>query len=123
MAVLQVRQRAYCPYSRFQVGAALLTRDGSIVIGCNVENDSFGLTICAERAAMASAVADGHREFDALAVASSGGLAPCGACRQVLAQFCNDLPIFLVDADADDGVSETSLRKLFPEEFRFPRQP
>jgi cytidine deaminase len=117
-AALTARQRAYAPYSNFKVGAALLTESGAICSGCNVENASYGLTICAERAAVAAAVSAGHRRFVALAVATAGGATPCGACRQVLAEFCDDLPILIVDAD-DPGIArEVSLAHLLPEQFR-----
>jgi len=117
-AALSARQRAYAPYSNFKVGAALLTESGTICSGCNVENASYGLAVCAERAAVATAVSGGHRRFAALAVATSGGVTPCGACRQVLAEFCDDLPILLVDAD-DPGIArEVSLASLLPDQFR-----
>lgn len=86
---LQVRQKAYAPYSHFLVGAAVLTDQGQIFSGCNVENASYGVSLCAERNAVAAAVAAGHRHFLALAVAGSGiqYVTPCGMCRQVLAEF------------------------------------
>lgn len=115
---LDVRQFAYAPYSNYAVGAALLAADGAIYVGANVENASYGLTICAERAAVAAAVAAGQTRFDALAVATPGGRPPCGACRQVLAEFSGDLPILLVDADDPHRVQQTSLGKLFPHAFR-----
>src|SRR5439155_15659346 len=106
-------------YSRFVVGAAIRTASGEIFVGCNVENVSYGLTICAERAAVFSAVAAGHRQFNALAVVAEGGATPCGACRQVLAEFCHDLPIYLVDAARPDRIEEVRLRALLPRAFRF----
>ncbi|HEY2841001.1 MAG TPA: cytidine deaminase [Pirellulales bacterium] len=117
-AAVAARQNAYAAYSKFAVGAALLTADGQIVYGANVENASYGLTICAERVAIHSAVAAGYRQFRALAVVTSGGLPPCGACRQVMAEFCADLPILLVDADRPDAVATTSLAELLPQRFR-----
>jgi len=85
----QARERAYAPYSKFRVGAALLAGDGRVFIGCNVENLSLGLTICAERVAIANAVAEGVREFESIAVVAdtSVPVSPCGACRQVMAEF------------------------------------
>jgi cytidine deaminase len=117
-AAMAARQHAYAKYSKFQVGAALITADGQIITGANVENTSYGLTICAERVAIHAAVAAGHRSFQALAVVTAGGLTPCGACRQVIAEFCEDLPIYLVDAEKPDAVSQTSLAVLLPQRFR-----
>jgi cytidine deaminase len=94
-AAREVREKAYAPYSRFQVGAALRTRSGRIFCGCNVENLSFGLTVCAERAAVFAAVAAGERDFEAIAVVADSvePVTPCGACRQVLVEFSGDLVI------------------------------
>lgn len=116
-AACAVRERAYAPYSHFQVGAALLTRDGQIVIGCNVENVSYGLTNCAERVAIGAAVAAGVREFAAVVIASSNGCTPCGACRQVLAEFATDLPVYLVNVEAGRTVTALSLAQLLPGRF------
>jgi cytidine deaminase len=122
-AALAVRQRAYAPYSKFQVGAALLSATGEIFLGCNVENVSYGLTQCAERAAITAAVALGQREFTLLAIASPGGVSPCGACRQVLAEFCADLPILLIDADQAQAIIRVNLAKLFPSRFSLANLP
>jgi cytidine deaminase len=108
---------AYAPYSNFQVGAALLTRQGKIYQGVNVENRSFGLTICAERTAAATAISEGHKDFTAISIASRGGVTPCGACRQFLAEFCDDLTILLVDVETGNRVRETTLNKLLPDRF------
>ncbi|MEE3219638.1 MAG: cytidine deaminase, partial [Planctomycetota bacterium] len=108
----------YAPYSSYQVGAAILAADGRVFTGSNVENASYGMTLCAERVAVASAVAAGAREFSALAVATAGGGTPCGACRQVLAEFCEDLPVLLVDVSREQAVAETMLRQLLPDRFR-----
>jgi len=86
-AARAAREFAHAPFSHFKVGAALETLDGQIITGCNVENASFGLTICAERAAIFNAVSEGEREFEALAVVTSNGVTPCGACRQVYSEF------------------------------------
>ena len=101
-AAESVRSNAYAPYSHFRVGAALKTKSGKVYVGCNVENSSYGMTMCAERNAMFSAIASGERDFSALVIAADesrdGTLCPpCGACRQVLAEFCSpDMPITLV---------------------------
>ncbi len=89
----EARQRAHAPFSRFKVGAALRTRDGWIVTGCNIENASYGLTLCAERTAVFKAVSEGLRDFDAIAVVVDAPklAAPCGPCRQILWEFCGDI--------------------------------
>lgn len=117
-AATAAREEAHAPYSNFLVGAALLTEDGQIVQGCNVENASYGLTICAERNAVFAAVAQGHRQFQAIALATVGGVTPCGACRQVLAEFCDDLPILILDVEQPHHVTETSLAVLLPGRFK-----
>ena len=117
-AAIDVHRQAYPPYSKFLVGAALLTENGQIISGCNVENAAYGMTICAERNAVFTAVAQGHRQFQAIALATVGGVTPCGACRQVLAEFCDDLPILIVDVEQPDRVTETSLAVLLPGRFK-----
>jgi len=117
-AALEARERAYAKYSNFRVGAALLTADGQIFSGCNVENISYGLTICAERAAVFAAVAAGQQKFERLALAISGGATPCGACRQVLFEFAPALPILIIDADRMQAVKEVNLRDLLPAAFK-----
>jgi cytidine deaminase len=121
-AALVARQRAFAPYSKFLVGAALVTTAGKLFSGCNVENASYGLTICAERTAVFSAVADGEQKFARLAIASEGGVSPCGACRQVLAEFSPQLPILLVDVLQPDRVAEVSLGDLLPGLFVFDKK-
>ncbi|MBI5396342.1 MAG: cytidine deaminase [Verrucomicrobia bacterium] len=118
-AARAARKRAHAPYSRFHVGAALLAASGTIYRGCNVENASYGLTICAERVALASAVAAGERRFVALAVASAGGVTPCGACRQVLAEFAPTLKVIVTDAAKRGRCRTFVLDELLPHRFVF----
>jgi cytidine deaminase len=120
-AAVEARQHAYARYSHFEVGAALLAGNGRIYAGCNVENGSYGLTICAERAAVFAAVAAGQQQFELLAVATSGGGSPCGACRQVLFEFAPNLPILLINVDQPEAIAEVNLRELLPGAFRLER--
>ncbi|MEM6365684.1 MAG: cytidine deaminase [Planctomycetota bacterium] len=115
-SAITARDHAYAPHSHFYVGAALLLADGRIIQGCNVENASYSLTQCAERTAACSAVASGYRSFLAVAVASVGGVMPCGACRQVLAEFGMNLIIITIDV-IDGSQQTTTLAKLLPEAF------
>ena len=110
----QVREKAYAPYSHFKVGAAVRTKSGRVFTGCNVENLSFGLTICAERVAVGAAVAAGERDFEALAVVadSKEPVTPCGACRQVLAEFSTTLPV--CSANLEGAIYESSIAELLP---------
>jgi cytidine deaminase len=121
-AAASVMEKAYAPYSGFRVGSAMLTADGAIVTGCNVENSSLGLTNCAERTALFSAVAAGHTEFAAIAIVADGVRKPypCGACRQVLAEFCpSHLPVFMACRDNLNVFDQTTLGDLLPKAFRF----
>jgi cytidine deaminase len=118
---LEAQQQAYCPYSNFPVGAALRGTSGKIYQGVNVENASFGLTNCAERVAIGAAVAAGEKEFTGIAIASRGGVAPCGACRQVLAEFAPDLPIVMVNSLDTSEVHEATLDQLLPGRFEGPQ--
>src|SRR5690606_922023 len=123
-AALDARRLAHAPYSKFAVGAALLTANGEIISGVNVENASYGMTICAERSAIVAAVSQGFREFVAIAVATPGGHSPCGACRQVLAEFTPDLLVLLVDADnPDQPPQQLRLSELLPYSFHFSGPP
>ncbi len=118
-ACLDVRKNAHAPYSKFHVGAAILTQSGKIITGCNMENASYGLTICAERGAACTAIAMGEKKWVAIAVSTPGGFTPCGACRQVIAEFGPDIPVLIVDADKPDTVRETDMETLLPGRFIF----
>ncbi len=113
----QARERAYAPYSGFRVGAALLADDGRVFTGCNVENSSFGLTVCAERNAVAATVLAGARPVAAAVVADRPGTPPCGACRQVLAEFNPDMLVVLAGGDGTE-TRIVSLRELLPAIFK-----
>ncbi|MCW5842045.1 MAG: cytidine deaminase [Caldilinea sp.] len=112
---LEARQRAYAPYSNYLVGAAVLAEDGAVFPGCNVENAAYPSTICAERVALTSAIANGSRRFTAIAVATSNGGTPCGACRQVMAELGLDMTVYI--ADEHGNFRTTSVRELLPEYF------
>lgn len=113
----EARQRARAPYSRFAVGAALKVRSGEIVTGCNVENASYGLSMCAERVAVFKAVSEGFTEFDAIVVVAGGKrpTPPCGACRQILWELCGDILVRMVDVEGRSR--STRLRALLPLAF------
>lgn len=112
-------KKAYAPYSRFKVGAVLLTNSGKIYSGCNVENASYSMTICAERNVVFQAIADGHKDIAAIVIYVDSDLSfpPCGACRQVLAEFTSDMPVFIANRKE---VKETTLAALLPERFSLP---
>ena len=117
-AVLASR-RAVAPYSKFRVGAALLTRDGTVIRGANVESVSYGLTCCAERVALFKALTDGHKDFTAVAiVAPCAKTAPCGACRQLLAEYAPDARVFVADSRRPAKFREFTVDQLLPEAFR-----
>lgn len=113
----QARQRAFAPFSNFLVGAALLLPPKKIITGANIESASYGLTICAERVAVFKAVSEGHRQFEALAiVANSPQLTtPCGACRQIIWEFCGDIPVIV--ANLTGGSREFKCSELLPSPF------
>ena len=112
----EAMRRAYAPYSHFQVGACLLSDDGRVFVGCNIENASFGATICAERAAVARAVSEGARSFSAIAVVGSDSVAwPCGICRQVLNEFCKDMRV--IAGQCGQGYETVLLSQLLPHSF------
>ena len=123
-SAIEVRKNAYAPFSNFAVGAAIITKDGSIFTGVNVENSSFGATNCAERTALFSAVTAGYRDFDAIVIASSlNGKAvfPCGICRQVLADFNPEMRVILVNGETKLIEQDLILSDIFPGVFEFGR--
>jgi cytidine deaminase len=118
---LNARENAYAPYSTFLVGAAVLCDTGDTYSGCNIENASYGLTMCAERVALFNAVSAGNAQPIALAVATSGGHYPCGACRQVMAEFSDDLKVFIGNSDKPESpFVERTIVHLLPGRFELP---
>jgi cytidine deaminase len=112
----QVRKWAYAPYSKYAVGAALLANSGKIYSGVNVENAAYPTGICAERTALFKAISEGERQFDAIAIVTENGGAPCGSCRQVLSEF--GLETIVITADVNGKVvQETTLKELLPDAF------
>lgn len=121
-SALEVRKNAYAPFSKFAVGAAIITKDGSIFTGVNVENSSFGATNCAERTALFSAVTAGKRDFEAIVIASvlnGKAVFPCGICRQVLADFNPEMRVILVNSDTKMIEQDLLLSDIFPGVFEF----
>jgi len=118
-AAAAARRRAVAPYSKFKVGAALLTRSGEIITGANVESASYGLTCCAERVALFHALTSGKREFVAVAVVARapGGPTPCGACRQLLAEYAPAAQVWVADSRALNSVKTFRVRELLPAAF------
>lgn len=114
----KARQCAYAPYSGFPVGAALLGHSGQVYTGCNVENAAYPLTTCAERTAIAKAVSEGERTFEAIAVVTATGATPCGSCRQILREFCGaDGDLRVIVADMKDNVRTFTIAELLPAGF------
>jgi cytidine deaminase len=121
-AAAKARERAVAPYSKFKVGAALLTKDGEIISGANVESASYGLTCCAERVALFNALTSGRKNFVAVAVVARapGGPMPCGACRQLLAEYAPGAVVLVADSRALNKIREFPVRKLLPWAFVIP---
>ena len=116
-AASKVRENAHAKFSNFKVGAALRTASGKIFTGCNIENATYGLTVCAERTAIFKAISEGERRFDAIAVVTDTDTLtpPCGACRQIIWEFCGDVPVTLANLK---GKTETlRMSQLFPKPF------
>ena len=121
-AAARARERAVAPYSKFKVGAALLTKDGEIISGANVESASYGLTCCAERVALFNALTSGRKNFVAVAVVARapGGPRPCGACRQLLAEYAPGARVLVADSRALAKIREFPVRELLPLAFVIP---
>lgn len=113
------KNNSYAPYSKYRVGAAILTENDIIISGCNVESSSYGLTCCAERVAIYSAITQGHNKFKALALYTENGGSPCGACRQVIWDLCGDIPVYITDKNGN--VVETTSKFLLPKAFELER--
>lgn len=118
-AAFQARDRARASYSGFQVGAALLTATGRVIGGANVESASYGLTCCAERVALFKALTEGAHDFVAVAIVAevAGGPTPCGACRQLLAEYAGDAVVWMADSRRLGTIKETTVRSLLPHAF------
>ena len=118
-AAAQAREGSVSPYSRFKVGAVLLTKSGEIIGGANVESASYGLTCCAERVALFKALTDGKKDFVAIAVVArcDGGPMPCGACRQLLAEYATDAKVFVADSDDLKKIREFTVKERLPSAF------
>ena len=115
---VEMTNMSYAPFSKFRVGAALLAKDGRVFTGCNVENSSFGGTICAERTAFVKAVSEGVKEFEKIAIASSGGEAwPCGICRQFMREFCDD-DFEIITGNDEDSLRVYTMKEILPEGFK-----
>ena len=112
---IEMRGLALAPYSKYKVGAAVLTKSGDIISGCNIENSSYSLTICAERVALFKAISDGYNKFKAMSVSTKNAGMPCGACRQVIWELCGDIPLYICDGDG--LVNTNNSRNLIPDPF------
>jgi cytidine deaminase len=121
-AAARARERAVAPYSKFKVGAALLAKNGEIISGANVESVSYGLTCCAERVALFNALTGGKKNFVAVAVVARapGGPMPCGACRQLLAEYAPEAKVWVADSRALAKIREFTVRELLPSAFVIP---
>lgn len=113
----EAREQAYAPYSRYQVGAAVLTADGQVFTGCNIENAAYPSSLCAERVAIFKAVSEGHRQLRAIAVVTSNGGSPCGGCRQVMREFGGKQLIVLIADGSGTLLEEFTLEELLPRSF------
>ena len=112
---LTAQNRAAAPYSQYQVGSAILTNDNTVILGCNVESKAYPTTLCAERVAIFSAIAQGHRFFSALALVTEDGAFPCGACRQIIHEYAGNIPIYISNG-SDEYITKT-ISDLLPNPF------
>ena len=112
---LTARKRAAAPYSQYQVGSAILTSDNTVILGCNVESKAYPTTLCAERVAIFSAIAQGHRKFSALALVTEDGAFPCGSCRQIIHEYAGNIPIYISNG-SDEYITKT-ISDLLPNPF------
>ena len=115
-SAIEVRERAYVPYSGYKVGAAILTTAGEVIQGCNIENAAYGPSICAERTAVVKAVSDGIKDFEAIAVVTENAGSPCGICRQVMFEFAPDMLVIIADSDGTIHEQKT-VSDLLPRGF------
>ena len=118
----EAREKAYAPYSNWKVGAALLCKDGSVFLGCNIENSGFTATVCAERTAFFKAISESHYDFEKIAIVggdanegSKGYCTPCGVCRQVMSEFCNPDEFIILCAHTEEDYKAFTLREMIPE--------
>ena len=112
---IEMRKLALAPYSKYKVGAAVLTDSGDIISGCNIENSSYSLTICAERVALFKAISEGYTKFKAMSISTENAGMPCGACRQVIWELCGDIPIYICNMSG--WIKTVTSRELLPEAF------
>lgn len=112
---LIARNRAASPYSQYQVGAAILTEDNTVILGCNVESKAYPTTLCAERVAIFSAIAQGHRKFSAMALVTEDGSFPCGSCRQIIHEYAGNIPIYISNG-SNEYITKT-ISELLPYPF------
>ena len=112
---LTARKRAAAPYSQYQVGSAILTKDNTVILGCNVESKAYPTTLCAERVAIFSAIAQGHRKFSAMALVTEDGAFPCGSCRQIIHEYAGNIPIYI--SNGSDKYITKTISDLLPNPF------
>ena len=112
---IEAKDKAICPYSNYPVGAALLTNDDKIIVGFNIESKAYPTTLCAERVAIFSALSLGHKNFKSMAIVTNDGAMPCGACRQIIYEFADNISILISDSEKE--ILKTSIKELLPQPF------